>query len=69
MAIKRQTYNRLAANICILILVNVLATMLHFRVDLTADNRYSLSSTSQEILEGLDDIVYVKVYLEGDFPA
>ncbi len=69
MAIKRQTYSRLAANICILILVNVLATMLYFRVDLTADNRYSLSNTSQEILEELDDIVYVKVYLEGDFPA
>jgi len=69
MAIKQQTYSRLALNICILILANVLASMLFFRLDLTADKRHSLSDTSKEILQKLDDIVYVKVYLEGDFPA
>ncbi|MBF90356.1 MAG: gliding motility-associated ABC transporter substrate-binding protein GldG [Flavobacteriales bacterium] len=69
MAIKKQTYGRLALNICILILVNVLASMLFFRIDLTTDKRHSLSDTSKDILQELDDIVYVKVYLEGEFPA
>ena len=69
MVIKKQTYSRLALNICILILVNVLASMLFFRLDLTADKRHSLSDTSKEILQELDDIIYVKVYLEGEFPA
>ena len=69
MAIKKQVYSRLALNICILILVNVLASMLFFRLDLTADKRHSLSETSKEILQELDDIIYVKVYLEGEFPA
>lgn len=69
MAIKKQTYSRLALNISILILVNVLASMLFFRLDLTADKRHSLSDASKEILSELDDIVYVKVYLEGEFPA
>ena len=69
MAIKQQTYSRLAFNICILILVNILASMFFFRLDLTADKRHSLSEASKEILQELDDIVYVKVYLEGEFPA
>jgi len=43
MAIKKQTYSRLALNICILILANVLASMLFFRLDLTAEKRHSLS--------------------------
>lgn len=43
--------------------------MLFFRLDLTADKRHSLSEASKEILTGLDDVVYVKVYLEGEFPA
>ena len=69
MGIKKQAYSRLALNICILILINVLASMLFFRLDLTADKRHSLSDTSKDILKDLDDIVYVKVYLEGEFPA
>ena len=69
MALKQETYSRLALNICILILVNVLASMLFFRLDLTTDKRHSLSDGSKDILQQLDDILYVKVYLEGEFPA
>ena len=69
MALKQETYSRLALNICILILVNVLASMLFFRLDLTTDKRHSLSDGSKDILKQLDDILYVKVYLEGEFPA
>ncbi len=69
MALKQEKYSRLALNICILILVNVLASMLFFRLDLTTDKRHSLSDGSKDILEQLDDILYVKVYLEGEFPA
>ena len=69
MAIKKQIYSRLALNICILILANILASMLFFRLDLTSDKRHSLSNTSKEILNELDDIIYIKVYLEGEFPA
>jgi len=43
--------------------------MLFFRLDLTDDKRHSLSDASKEILQELDDIVFVKIYLEGEFPA
>lgn len=69
MVIKKQTYSRLALNTCILILLNILGSILFFRLDLTTDKRHSLSDASKEILTRLDDIVYVKVYLEGEFPA
>jgi ABC-2 type transport system permease protein len=53
----------------IVILINIIVSQYFFRVDLTEDKRYSISNTSKEILKGLDDVVYVEVYLEGQFPA
>ena len=53
----------------IVILVNVIGSYVFTRFDLTSEKRYTLSPTTKEILNGLDDYVYFKVYLEGDFPA
>lgn len=38
-------------------------------MDLTKEKRHSLTESSQKIIEDLDDVVYIKIYLEGDFPA
>jgi ABC-2 type transport system permease protein len=53
----------------IVILINIIVSRYFFRIDLTEDKRYSISDTSKDILKGLDDVVYVEVYLEGQFPA
>ncbi|MAY82496.1 MAG: gliding motility-associated ABC transporter substrate-binding protein GldG, partial [Flavobacteriales bacterium] len=53
----------------ILILINVISGFLYLRLDLTSENRYSLSEPTEELLKGLEDQVYVTVYLEGNFPA
>lgn len=55
--------------IVIIILVNVIGTFVFARLDLTEQNRYSLSDATKEMLNDVDDIVFFKVYLEGDFPA
>lgn len=39
------------------------------RFDLTSEKRYTLSKATKKLIENLDNVVYVKVYLEGDFPA
>jgi gliding-associated putative ABC transporter substrate-binding component GldG len=39
-----------------------------FRLDLTADKRYTLSSGTKKLLRQLPQAVYVTVYLAGDFP-
>ena len=55
--------------VAIVILVNIIGAYVFTRFDLTSEKRYTLSPTTKEILNDLDDYVYFKVYLEGDFPA
>lgn len=55
--------------IIIILLANIIASQYFFRIDLTEDKRFSISLATKKILKSLDDIVYVEVYLEGDFPA
>ncbi len=50
----------------IIILVNVVASFSFFRIDLTAEKRYTLSDITKDYLKNLDDIVFFKVYLEDD---
>jgi ABC-2 type transport system permease protein len=53
----------------IVVVLNVIGSFVFTRFDLTSEKRYTLSPTTKEILNGLEDYVYFKVYLEGDFPA
>ncbi len=53
----------------VLIIVNFANQSFFARFDLTEDKRYSLRDASIEILEELEDPVFIKVYLEGEFPA
>jgi len=39
------------------------------RFDLTAEKRHTLTPTTIDMLEGLEDVVYIKVFLDGEFPA
>lgn len=42
---------------------------IHYRIDLTAEKRFSLSSSTKKLLQQLDTPVTVKVFLTGDLPA
>lgn len=39
------------------------------RFDITEEKRHSLTQGSKDLLTDLDDIVYVKCYMSGDYPA
>lgn len=58
----------LIAMLVFLVLINVISTRVFQRFDLTSENRYSLTDATTNQLETLDDIVFVRVYLEGDLP-
>ncbi len=60
---------RVFAILVIIIAFNIIGGFIFKRFDLTSEKRYSLSPTTIDLINGLDDVVYVKVYLEGDFPA
>ena len=55
--------------VAIVVLFNVIGSYVFTRFDLTSEKRYTLSPTTKEIINNLDDYVYFKVYLEGDLPA
>jgi gliding-associated putative ABC transporter substrate-binding component GldG len=52
-----------------LIIINILAAQFHYRIDLTAEKRYSLSGPTKTLLSKLDQPVRIEVFLKGDFPA
>ena len=51
------------------IAVNVLASFIHYRIDLTSEKRYTLSGPTKNLLSSLTDKVNIDVFLAGDLPA
>ena len=58
-----------ANGIVLVVLINLLASHYFFRVDLTDEKRYSIKPQTHEILDNLEEEVYVEVYLEGELNA
>src|SRR5690606_18162285 len=52
-----------------LFVLNILASNFFKRIDLTDENRYTLSSTSKEIIEKVESPIMVTVFLAGEFPS
>jgi len=67
-AVKGQNIFQLVLVIGIIILLNFISTFIFTRIDLTGDKRFTISESSKHIVGNLKDVVYIKVYLEGDFP-
>ena len=51
----------------IFILFNFVGSFLFKRFDLTSEKRYTLSESTKKLIKSLDDVLYLKVYLQGDF--
>ncbi|HMJ69958.1 MAG TPA: GldG family protein [Cyclobacteriaceae bacterium] len=54
--------------ILIVIVVNMLSTMFHFRLDFTDDNQYTLSDATRDILRELEEPVTIKAYFTANVP-
>ncbi len=67
--IRRQDIIQLFLGVGILVFINIISTYVFTRFDLTSEKRYTLSPATKDLLKKLDDVVYVRVYLEGDFPS
>lgn len=68
-SLKSQAFFELGIFFAGIILINMIAGFLFFRVDFTKEQRFTLSNASKKLVGNLQDVVYVKVYLDGDFPA
>ena len=66
---KKQSFIQLGLIAGIGIFLNVLGNAFFTHFDLTEDKRFTLANPTKDMLNSLDDVVYVEVLLEGEFPA
>ncbi len=55
--------------IAAIIAINFLAAMVHKRIDLTNEKRFTISSPVKKILKNLDEVVEIRIFLKGELPA
>lgn len=66
---KIQSLTTLGLITAIIVLLNIVLSNFFVRLDLTKEKRYSLSNASKSLAKKVQDEMYFKVYLEGEFPA
>ncbi len=52
----------------ILIIINLISSKIYFRADFTADQRYTLSNATTNMLAELDDVITITAYFTEDVP-
>jgi len=65
---KKSAISRLFIIFLIIVVLNVLFSMLYFRLDFTADKRYTLSKTTKNVLKLLDQQITVTAYFSSKLP-
>ncbi len=68
-ALRRKHLIQLGLTLVLVVVVSLLAEIKFFRIDLTTEKKHTLSQPSRRMLGELEDVIYVKVYLDGELPA
>lgn len=68
-SLKRQNITMLLLGVAIIVFANIIASFVFTRFDLTSEKRYTLSDATKKLLTGVDDYVFFRIYLDGEFPA
>lgn len=63
---KRKDLLNFVMTVSIVILANFVFSFYFQRFDLTSEKRYTLAESTRKLLKDLDDVVYMKIYLQGD---
>lgn len=66
---KQNSLKQLLIIIAVLIAINFGSYYIFKRFDLTQDKRYTLSQTTLNIIEEVEEPLYIDVFLEGNFPG
>jgi len=66
--VKNSVGYKLLLFLLVVIIINALASIFFFRIDLTSDKRHSISPQSKQTLRELNDYVNITVYLDGEMP-
>ena len=66
---RAQRYTKFLVYVVAVVLINIVGTTLFFRIDLTRNDKYSLSEASQKVLANISDPLTIKVFFTSDLPA
>ncbi len=66
---RNQSLVQLFLFIGIIIFLNILGSFFFGKLDLTEEKRFTLTQPTRQLLTDLDDVVYIKVLLDGELPA
>ena len=65
-----QSVKVFAISLLVVLVINIISSFFYHRFDLTEEKRYTLTSSTKKLLNGLDGNIDVEVYLTGkDLPA
>ncbi|NGY37582.1 gliding motility-associated ABC transporter substrate-binding protein GldG [Flavobacterium sp. XN-5] len=67
--IKKSNLKSVLITIALLLVINGIGNYFFHRFDLTKDKRYTLSTTSLNIIKQVKEPLYIKIYLQGDLPG
>ncbi len=65
---KQKIFIQIGIIFTILIVLNLISQSLFFRIDYTADQRYTLSNATRTILKNLDEVVTIRAYFSKEIP-
>lgn len=63
---KQQSIIEFVLLVVAIVIVNILASQYYKKFDLTKEKRFTLSTTTTDLVKKVDDRMFFKVYLEGD---
>ncbi len=66
---KRSDIIQLFLSLAIVLVSAFLLSYFFFKIDLTEEKRHSLTPATKEMLGNLDDQLFIRCYLHGEFPA
>jgi ABC-2 type transport system permease protein len=66
LVLRKQNIFQALLILLVIAVLNILSSMVFFRLDLTKERRFTITPISKTILAGLEDKVYIEVYLESD---
>lgn len=53
----------------IFLIINVLASFINLRLDITAENKYSINKATATALKQLEEPLHIEVFLKDNLPA
>ena len=66
---KKNNLKSVVIIIAVLLILNIIGNFFFHRFDLTKDKRYTLSTTSLNIIKQVENPLFIKVYMQGNLPA